>query len=41
VFTAYQARLGTPVGLGRIFLSLVSASLGFESGPLLTSAVVA
>jgi hypothetical protein len=41
VFTAYQARLGTPVVLGRIFLSLVSASLGFESGPLLTSAVVA
>ena len=41
VFSAYQARLGTPVVGNRIFLSLVSASLGFESGPLVTSAVVA
>ena len=39
-FTAYQARLGTPVVGNRIFFSLVSYDGGFQSGPLLTSAVV-
>ncbi len=41
VFSAYQARLGTPVVGNKIFLSLVTYLGGFESGPLLTSAVVA
>jgi len=41
IFSAYQARLGTPVVGNRIFLSIVASTLGFESGPFLTSAVVA
>lgn len=40
IFTAYQARLGTPVVGNRIFFSLQVYSAGFLSGPLLTSAVV-
>ncbi len=41
VFTAYSARLGTPVTGNRIFMSLVSYNGGFLSGPLLLSQVVA
>lgn len=41
VLTAYTAKFGVPVVGNRIFLSLVSYSGGFLSGPLLTSAVVA
>jgi hypothetical protein len=39
--TEYTAKFGVPVVGNRIFFSLISASLGFESGPLITSAVVA
>jgi hypothetical protein len=38
---AYTARFGVPVTGNRIFISLVSEFGGFQSGPLLTSAVVA
>lgn len=38
---AYTAKFGVPVTGNRIFFSLVSYFGGFESGPLLTSAVVA
>jgi len=41
IFTAYQARLGTPVVGNKIFLSIVASTLGFESGPFLASQVVA
>lgn len=41
IFSAYQARLGTPVVGNRVFLSLRTYSGGFLSGALLTSAVVA
>jgi len=41
IFTAYQARLGTPVVGNRIFLSLSVYDAGFLSGPLLTSKIVA
>lgn len=41
VLAAYTAKFGVPVVGNRIFISLVSYSGGFESGPLLTSAVVA
>jgi hypothetical protein len=41
VFTAYQARLGTPVVGNKIFLSLGVYELGFLSAPLGTAAVVA
>lgn len=41
ILTAYAARFGTPVVGNRIFISLVSYFGGFQSGPLLTSAVVA
>lgn len=41
IFTAYSARLGTPVTGNKIFLSLQVYKGGFLSGPLLTSAVVA
>ena len=41
IFSAYQARLGTPVTGNRIFLSIVASTLGFESGPFLASAIVA
>ena len=39
--TAYTAKFGTPVTGNRVFVSLVTVKGGFESGPLLTSAVVA
>lgn len=39
--TEYQAKFGTPVAGNRIFISLVVLNLGFESGPLNTSAIVA
>lgn len=39
--TAYTARFGVPVVGNKIFVSLVSVFGGFESGPLLGSAVVA
>lgn len=38
---AYTAKFGVPVTGNRIFVSLVSVFNGFESGPLLGSAVVA
>lgn len=38
---AYTARFGVPVVGNRIFVSLVTYFGGFESGPLLSSAVVA
>jgi len=41
VFTAYQARFGTPVVGNKVFLSLQRYSGGFLSGPLITSAIVA
>lgn len=41
ILAEYTARFGVPVLGNRIFVSLVSIELGFESGPLLTSAVVA
>lgn len=40
IFSAYQARLGTPVVGNRIFLALTTYQLGFQSGPLSTSQVV-
>lgn len=41
VLAAYTARFGVPVVGNRIFLALVVVDGGFESGPLLGSAVVA
>ncbi len=41
VLTAYTAKFGVPVVGNRIFLSLVVYLGGFQSGPLMTSAVVA
>lgn len=41
ILAAYTAKFGVPVVGNRIFLSLVTAKLGFESGPLVTSQVVA
>jgi hypothetical protein len=41
VYAAYVAKFGVPVVGNRIFLSLVVYSGGFESGSLVTSAVVA
>lgn len=41
VFSAYQARLGTPVVGNRVFLRLELHKGGFQGGPLVTSAVVA
>lgn len=41
VLAAYTARFGVPVTGNKIFYSLVSVFGGFESGPLLGSAVVA
>jgi hypothetical protein len=37
---AYTAKFGVPVVGNRIFFSFVAISLGFESGPFITSAVV-
>lgn len=39
--TEYTAKFGVPVVGNRIFFSLVAINLGFESGPFITSAVVA
>ena len=39
--TEYTAKFGVPVVGNRIFFSLVTITLGFESGPFITSAVVA
>jgi len=39
--TEYTAKFGVPVVSNRIFFSLVAISLGFQSGPFITSAVVA
>jgi hypothetical protein len=41
LFTPYVARFGTPIVGQKVFLSLVTYLAGFESGPLITSAVVA
>jgi hypothetical protein len=41
VFTAYQARLGTPVTGNRIFMSFTLYNAGFESPPLLVNQIVA
>jgi hypothetical protein len=41
ILTAYTAKFGVPVVGNRIFVSLISYFGGFESGPLITSAVVA
>lgn len=41
VFSAYQARLGTPVVGNRVFVYLQRYLTGFLSGPLVTSATVA
>jgi hypothetical protein len=41
LFTAYSARLGTPVTGMKIFFSFVLYQAGFQGPPLLTSAVVA
>lgn len=41
IFSAYQAKFGTPVVGNRVFLCLQRYSGGFLSGPLYTSAVVA
>jgi hypothetical protein len=39
--TAYTAKFGVPVVGNKIFLSLVTMTKGFESGPYITSQVVA
>lgn len=39
--TEYTAKFGVPVVGSKIFLSLVTVTLGFESGPFITAAVVA
>jgi len=41
VLTEYTARFGIPIVGQRIFLALVTATLGFESGPFTMSQVVA
>lgn len=41
ILTEYTAKFGVPVTGNRIFLSFVSVANGFESGPLITSAIVA
>ena len=41
VLTEYTAKFGVPIVGNRIFVSAISVNLGFESGPFLTSAVVA
>lgn len=40
IFSAYEARFGTPVIDNRVFLSLHRYSAGFLSGPLLKTSVV-
>jgi len=39
--TEYTAKFGVPVVGNRIFFSLIAINLGFQSGPFITSAVVA
>jgi hypothetical protein len=41
VLTEYTAKFGIPVTGNKIFLSLVTMTKGFQSGPYITSAVVA
>jgi len=41
IFTAYQARMGTPVVGNKVFISLVLYLAGFVGAPLQTAAVVA
>jgi len=41
ILTEYTARFGVPVVGNRIFVSLITYSLGFQSGPFTTSQVVA
>ena len=41
ILTEYTAKFGVPVVGNRVFLNFVCVSLGFESGPLDASAVVA
>lgn len=41
VFSAYQARLGTPVTGQKVFIAVHTYKSGFLSGPVRTSAVVA
>lgn len=41
LFAAYSAKFGVPVVGNRIFFSFTTYLLGFQSGPLVTSAVVA
>jgi len=41
VLTEYTAKYGVPVVGNRIFISIVALTLGFESGPFITSALVA
>jgi hypothetical protein len=41
ILTEYTAKFGVPVVGNRIFISAVSMTLGFESGPFITSAIVA
>jgi hypothetical protein len=41
ILTAYQAKFGTPITGGRIFVSGSVYALGFESIPFITSAIVA
>jgi hypothetical protein len=40
ILTAYQAKFGTPITGGRIFISAAVYQLGFESIPFIASAVV-
>ena len=39
--TEYTAKFGVPVTGNRVFFSFVTLTLGFESGPFVTSAIVA
>lgn len=41
ILTEYTAKFGVPVEGNKIFLSLVAIRFGFESGPLMTAAIVA
>lgn len=41
IYAAYVAKFGVPIVGNRIFLSLSVYTAGFQSGPLVTSAVVA
>lgn len=40
LLAAYSSKFGAPVVGNKIFFSLITATLGFESGPLMTSKVV-